>query len=112
MRKRNRSGEYRVSQHSVWFTEEAKIAIKKLSVRDQDESSTYRELYGVLFMVKTFAARAANSSLLIQADNQSVYFIVKKARLMYSVYILCWLNCFGCALSTTYVWIWLGYPES
>ena len=78
VRKRNRRGEYKVSQHSVWFTEEAEIAIKKLSVRDQDESSTYRELYGVVFMVRTFAARAANSSLLIQADNQSVYFIVKK----------------------------------
>ena len=49
-----------------------------MSVRDQDESSTYNELYGVLFMVKTFATRAANSSLLIQADNKSVYFIVKK----------------------------------
>ena len=78
MRKRSRRGEYKVSQHSAWFTEEAELAIKKLSVRDKDESSTYKELYGVLFMVKTFATRAVNSSLLIQADNQSVYFIVNK----------------------------------
>ena len=30
VRKRNRSGEYRVSQHSVWFTEEqAEIALNE-----------------------------------------------------------------------------------
>ena len=76
--KRTRKGEYKLSQHTVWFTEEAQIAIRKLSYRDRDESSTYREMYGVLFIVKTFAARAANSSLLIQCDNQSVYWIIKK----------------------------------
>ena len=70
--KRNRRGEYKVSMHTVWYTEEAQIAIKKLSFRDRDESSTYREMYGVLFIVKTFAARAVGSSLLIQCDNQSV----------------------------------------
>ena len=35
-------------------------------------------MYGVLFIVKTFADRAANSSLLVQCDNQSVYWIIKK----------------------------------
>jgi hypothetical protein len=76
--KRTRKGEYKLSQHTVWFTAEAQIAIRKLSYRDRDESSTYREMYGVLFIVKTFAARAANASLLIQCDNQSVYWIIKK----------------------------------
>lgn len=76
--KRTRKGEYKLSQHTVRFTAEAEIAIRKLSYRDRDESSTYREMYGVLFMVKTFANRAANSSLLIQCDNQSVYWIIKK----------------------------------
>ena len=76
--KRNRKGEYKVSMHTVWYTEEAQIAIKKLSFRDRDESSTYREMYGILLMVKTFATSAAGSSLLIQCDNQSVYWIIKK----------------------------------
>ena len=78
MGKRIRKGDYKLSQHTVWFTAEAQIAIRKLSYRDRDECSTYRELYGVLFIVKTFAARKTNSSLLIQCDNQSVYWIIKK----------------------------------
>ena len=42
--KRTRKGEYKLSQHTVWFTAEAEIAIRKLSYRDRDESSTYREM--------------------------------------------------------------------
>ena len=78
MGKRTRKGEYKLNQHTVWFTAEAQVAIRKLSYRDSNESSTYIEMYGVLFIVKTFTVRAANSSLLIQCDNQSVYWIIKK----------------------------------
>jgi hypothetical protein len=46
--------------------------LRRLSYRDRDESSTYREMYGVLFIVKTFAARAANSSLLIQCAHLAI----------------------------------------
>ena len=63
--KRTRKGEYKLNQHTVWFTEEAQIAIRKLSYRDSNESSTYREVYGVLFIGERFTSTKVTEVIII-----------------------------------------------
>ena len=109
LRKRNRKGAIRVSKHTVWFTDEAEIAVKKLNLRERNESSTYRELWAIYFMIWTFIDRLKGSSILIQCDNQCLYWILKKgsssALSIHTLLIRLFWFCHGHDLILDLIWI-------
>ena len=64
--------------HRIWFTQQAKMAAGRLEKQDLVMSSTYRELYAILFMVRTFRDDLAGHWVRVQADNQALYYIASK----------------------------------
>ena len=64
----------------VGYTEEALEAVGRLDKWDQEQSSTYRELFALVFMIDSFKHLIRNSSVLIQADNRALYFICAKGK--------------------------------
>ena len=73
VRKRNRKGELKVTQHTVYSTAAADVAASKLSRWSREQSSTYREGCALEFLFDTYPARLADSSVLLQADNKGNY---------------------------------------
>jgi hypothetical protein len=59
----------------VAFPLEVELAAGRLSREDMIKSSTYRELFAVLFMIRTFVEVLRGSWVRIQADNQALYWI-------------------------------------
>jgi hypothetical protein len=66
--------------HLVGFSEEVLEAVGRLDRWDQEQSSTYRELYALFFLIDSFKEIIKGSSVLIQADNRALFFICSTGR--------------------------------
>jgi hypothetical protein len=67
-------------EHIVSFPRDVLEAVGRLDRWDQEQSSTYRELYALVFMIESFKNLIRDSSVLIQADNRALYYICSSGR--------------------------------
>lgn len=66
--------------HTVGFPREFLEAVGRLDQWDRVQSSTYRELFALYFMIDTFKEVVRGSSILIQADNRALFFICSSGK--------------------------------
>jgi hypothetical protein len=95
--------------HIVGYSSEALEAVGKLDKWDQDQSSTYRELYALFFMIDSFKEIIQGSTVLIQADNRALFFICStgrtRAMVIHALLVdLFWL-CINYGIAWDIVWI-------
>ena len=87
-------------QHLVAFPAEVEQAAGALQRVDQERSSTYRELYAVIFMIRAFVDKLKGEWVRIQCDNRSLYYVAKKGscrdlathKLLVDLFCLCEVN--------------------
>lgn len=78
VRKWDRKGEIKITQHTVYSTAAADVAASKLSYWSKEQSSTFREFCALEFMFDTYTEKLNNSSVLLQAANKGLYCVLKK----------------------------------
>ena len=109
--KRNRKGEVKVTVHNVWFPQDigVEVAAAKLSAWSIEQSSTYREGCALEFILKTNLSRLAYSSVLLQADNKGLYFVLKKGSstvpIIHSLAVRVFWMCYKAHISLNMAWI-------
>ena len=64
--------------YNVHWPEHVLMAVQKLSKRDQELPSAYRELWAIKSMFYTFVEELKVKWVRVQADNRSLYFIASK----------------------------------
>jgi len=96
-------------QHLVGFTEEALEAVGRLDRWDQEQSSTYRELFALFFMIDSFKDRLRGSSVLVQADNRALFFICSsgktKSLVIHSLLVRLFWLCKEYSIEWDIVWL-------
>ena len=109
--KRNRKGEKKVTEHNVWFPldAEVEVAAAKLSAWCRKQSSTYREGCALEFILDTNLGRLSHSSVLLQADNQALYFVLKKDSsaipIIHKLAVRVFWKCWHAFISLNLTWI-------
>ena len=95
--------------HIVGFPREFLEAVGKLDKWDREQSSTYRELFALFFMIDSFKELVRGSSILIQADNRALYFICSSGRTSVLVIHTLLVKLFWLCLDYSIAWdiVWL-----
>ena len=75
--------------HDVWvpLDTSVEVAATRPSAWCRKQSPTYREGCSLEFILDTNLNRLPHSSVLLQADNKGLYFVLKRVLLLYLSYI-------------------------
>jgi hypothetical protein len=104
-----RQTDFKGRSHVVGFPTEVLEAVGKLDKWDQLQSSTYREMYALYFMIDSFKEVLRNSSVLIQADNKGLFYICSTGRTSALVIHALMVKLFWMCLEHSIAWdiVWL-----
>ena len=95
--------------HVVGFPREVLEAVGRLDRWDREQSSTYRELFALFFMIDSFKELVKGSSILIQADNRALYFICSSGKtnvlVIHSLLVRLFWLCIEYRIAWDIVWL-------
>jgi hypothetical protein len=101
--------DFKGRSHIVGFPSTVLEAVGRLDAWDQEQSSTYRELYALYFMIDSFKEVVRGSSILIQADNKGVFYICSTGRssvlVIHSLLVKLFWMCLDYGIAWDIVWL-------